>query len=379
MPALELRSGNMRMHWVSAGCLLAVLLSLQARAQPEIPKGLQETYGEFATALVKGEAEKAIEFYVKDAVVLVDAQHVYRGRSAILEGFLQVYLESPAGEEGPGTDIEVDRVVVGEGAVTLAGRYSNPAGTSGIYSNTWQLQDGGDWKVAISVMTFEAAESAQASSGEAFACTQVLGFSQSLEWYGGLSLVDETPDEGAPETPSLEAGAFLPGWQGRFYPGAAVDKWTDRGFPGWSGANSKTRETEAHCAREDVDRVVFNVSGPSRPPDEWAAAVVSVAELIREEFPAVQQIVMQPVVGAPEGKCRDVLAARNHAAIVEGIRRAAQQSGITGGPEPKVANCDQFRDQLGHLTGEGAQHVRRILREHYRRSTVVTGNAPGAN
>lgn len=144
----------MRTLWSSVGFLFAVLLTLQAQAQPEIPESLQQTYGEFATALVKGKAEKAIDFYVEDAVVLVDAQHVYRGRSEILEG----YLQAPAGEESPGTDIEVDRVVVDEGVVILAGRYSSPAGTSGIYSNTWQRQDEGDWKLSISVMTFEATE-----------------------------------------------------------------------------------------------------------------------------------------------------------------------------------------------------------------------------
>lgn len=71
--------------WIYAGYLLAVLLALPVQAQPEIPERLQQTYGEFASALVKGEAEKAIDFYVEDAVVLVDAQHVYRGRSSILE------------------------------------------------------------------------------------------------------------------------------------------------------------------------------------------------------------------------------------------------------------------------------------------------------
>lgn len=29
----------------------------------------------------KGETEEAIDFYVEDAVVMVDAEHIYRGRS----------------------------------------------------------------------------------------------------------------------------------------------------------------------------------------------------------------------------------------------------------------------------------------------------------
>lgn len=61
------------------------------------------------------------------------------------------------GEGGPGTEIQVDGVVVGEGVVTLVGRYTNPSGAAGVYSNTWERQDDGSWELAVSVMTFEAA------------------------------------------------------------------------------------------------------------------------------------------------------------------------------------------------------------------------------
>lgn len=208
-------------------------------------------------------------------------------------------------------------------------------------------------------------------SPDSFSCTQVLGFSQSLEWYGGLSLADYTAGEGPPEPPSLEGGAFLPTWQGAFYMGAAVEKWTDLEFPAWSGTHDTTHEMAAHCGRDQVDRVVFNVSGAARSPDEWASAVESVAELIREKFPAARQIVMQPVVGAPEGKCREVRAARNHPDIAEGIRRSAERSEIIAGPSPEVASCAQFRDDLGHLTKEGAEHVRQALKAHYRDTTAL--------
>jgi ketosteroid isomerase-like protein len=347
-----------------------------AQERPYIPEDLQRTCGAFAAAMVAGDAaEAAAEFYAEDAVVLVDSEHVYRGRSAILEGFLRSCLEDPSGpeEDGPETEIEVDRVVAGEGAVTLAGRYSSPAGAAGVYSNTWKRQADGSWRLAASVMTFEPAQAATARSGEGFSCTRVLGFSQSMEWYGGLSLADHLGEDGNPDPPALDADAFLPGWQGRFVMGAAVEQWTDPGFPGWSGAHRRVHETPAHCARDEVDRVVFNVSGAARSPEAWAAAVDSVAELIRSKFPAVERIVVQPVVGAPEGACTDVRAARNHPVIVEGIRRTAEKDGITAGPRPKVASCGQFSDALGHLTVEGAERVRRALREHYRASTAGVG------
>lgn len=215
-----------------------------------------------------------------------------------------------------------------------------------------------------------------------FACTQVLGFSQSMEWYAGLSVADHRDQGTRPDLSALEPDAFLPGWQGRFFMGAAVEEWADPEYPGWSGAHRRAHETPEHCGGDEVDRVVFNVSGAARPPEAWASAVDSVADVIRAKFPAVRRIVMQPVVGAPDGGCRDVRSARNHPVIAEGIRRAADQDGITVGPSPKVANCDQFSDALGHLTVEGAEHVRRTLRDHYRPSTAgsVGGQraAPGS-
>ncbi|RFF27270.1 MULTISPECIES: DUF4440 domain-containing protein [unclassified Wenzhouxiangella] len=142
-----------------AGILLAPT-PVAGQEGKELPEALQQAYGAFATAMVQGDAEKAAAFYAKDAVVLVDHEHVFRGRSAIREDFLDTYLASPEGEagEGSGTEIEVDRVAAEEGLVTLAGRYSSQAGNGGIYSNTWQRQADGGWKLAVSVMTFESLE-----------------------------------------------------------------------------------------------------------------------------------------------------------------------------------------------------------------------------
>lgn len=206
----------MKPESTGATLLAVLLLAATAAAQeaPEIPQDLQDTYGAFATAMVEGRAGDAIEFYAEDAVVLVDSEHVYRGRSAILEGFLRDYLETPAGEGGPGTEIRVDGVVVGERVVTLAGRYTNPSGAAGVYSNTWERQDEGSWKLAASVMTFEAADGAEASvrARQGFACTQVLGFSQSAQWFGGPSLEPDTDCAGSAEPPGLKQGVFLPAW-----------------------------------------------------------------------------------------------------------------------------------------------------------------------
>lgn len=158
----------LKVYVVALSFLPGMLLAAGQEIGKELPEDLQQAYGAFATAMVEGDAGKAAAFYAKDAVVLVDHEHVFRGRSAIREGFLGTFLASPGAEaeEGSGTEIEVDRVAAEEGLVTLAGRYSNQAGSGGIYSNTWQRQAEGDWKLAVSVMTLESVERTSQPSEE---------------------------------------------------------------------------------------------------------------------------------------------------------------------------------------------------------------------
>lgn len=198
----------------------------------------------------------------------------------------------------------------------------------------------------------------KAQSG--YSCTEVLGFSQSMQWFAASSFAN-LPASG--DSWELGSRNFLPGWQGRFTFGAAIDRWVNSDYSGWEG----TYVSPSHCAREEVDRVVFNVSGEARSADEWAAAIESVAQLVRAKYPEVRAVVMQPVVGAPPGECQAVRAARTHPTVVEGIARAAERDVVTAGPNPTVSACSQFRDALGHLTASGAEHVHGILRAHYAR------------
>ncbi|MFW6079415.1 MAG: hypothetical protein ACODAE_07340, partial [Gemmatimonadota bacterium] len=107
-----------------------------------------------------------------------------------------------------------------------------------------QTTDGG-WKLAASVLTFEASVRTPSRSGTGFSCTQVLGFSQSMEWYAGLSVADDMEENAGPDLAALEPDAFLPAWQGRFFMGAAIERWTDPEFAGWSGTDRMARETPA--------------------------------------------------------------------------------------------------------------------------------------
>lgn len=148
-----------RLSLLTGLLVLALSVGLHAQTAPDIPTDLQRTYGGYAKAMLSGEVEAAAEFYAEDAVVLVDSERVFRGRASILADFLRPYSKAPSHEsKGSPGDIQVDRVVVGDGVVTLAGRYTDPGGTTGIYSNTWQRQADGRWKLAASVMTIESAE-----------------------------------------------------------------------------------------------------------------------------------------------------------------------------------------------------------------------------
>ena len=191
-----------------------------------------------------------------------------------------------------------------------------------------------------------------------FACTEVLGFSQSWEWFTGRALSERRGNVDVP------AQVFLNAWQGRFEFGAAVELWSDPGFHGWDG----TYLSPQMCARNAVDRIIFNVSGASREVQQWAHDIVEVLDVLREKYPAVRRIVLQPVVGAEPGQCGDVRAAQNHPLLVSAIASVAaadRNPQIIAGPAPTVANCDHFTDLLGHLSPSGAQYVHELLRNQY--------------
>ena len=187
-----------------------------------------------------------------------------------------------------------------------------------------------------------------------FACTEVLGFSQSWEWFTGRSLSEYR------DTVTVPSNVFLSDWQGRFEFGAAVERWSDPDFEGWEGAYISPQM----CTRDQVDQIVFNLSGASREIQQWVQDILNVVEVLREKYPAVQKIVLQPVVGAAPGQCNNVRAVQNHPSIVSAIDRVVSASGsrqIAAGAMPIVARCDQFTDLLGHLSPQGALYVHELL------------------
>ena len=106
------------------------------------------------------------------------------------------------------------------------------------------------------------------------------------------------------------------------------------------------------CGQDEVERVVLNVSSGFVIvwEDEMSAAVAN----IRDKYPSVQQIVLQPVVGAPDANgCffgnAEVRASENHPIIAAAIDNIAGGD-VVAGLAPTVGDCSHYSDQQGHLT-----------------------------
>ena len=116
----------------------------------------------------------------------------------------------------------------------------------------------------------------------AFACTEVLGFSQSMQWYGGSAFAGRMLTR---QPIDLSADVFLPRWQGRFTLGGAVEVWANPQNDPWDG----NYRSHLVCQREQVDRVVFVVSGAAKSVDEWVRDISIVAAAIRSRYPAARE------------------------------------------------------------------------------------------
>ncbi len=201
---------------------------------------------------------------------------------------------------------------------------------------------------------------------ERFACTEVLGFSQSMQWYSGASAAGPgAVDSGrgrAGGRMNRPVGDFLPGWQARFTGGASVERWVDPDYTGWTGV----AVSPSRCEQAAVDRVLFQVSGAARDVDEWASDVRKVVALIRQKYPKVREILLMPVVGAPEGQCQNIRAAANYPAIVAAIRQVAGTGIVRAGVAPVVTDCSWFADGMGHLTADASAAIKEQLQDHYR-------------
>lgn len=189
-----------------------------------------------------------------------------------------------------------------------------------------------------------------------YRCTQVIGFSQTSEWF--MQGVFE----------ALAGDGY---WQLLWASGAGIERWAAPRFVGWS--NPVVSPCRLYSDRPD--RVVLNISTALSPDvSSWARQIQAAVTNIRERYPDARRIVLQPVVGGPDGGlCLvgevPVRASRHFPLIVEAIEKvlAEDESGLLAqGAAPTVSTCADYQDRIGHLSAAARGSVALAIGSYYR-------------
>jgi hypothetical protein len=190
-------------------------------------------------------------------------------------------------------------------------------------------------------------------------CTQVIGFSQTSNWYG---------NEAEPWFES-SAGIDDDRWQLWWHRGAGVESWADPEYKGWDPNNPSTHlVSPCTSASSTPDRVVFTISSnlynSESPAADWAAEITNAVATTRSKIPSADEIVLQPVVGGtPQGAC-DTRASANYPKIVDAIQLALEP-GVVAGASPQVGTCEAFSDEKGHISSTHRMDVGAMIAACY--------------
>jgi hypothetical protein len=193
--------------------------------------------------------------------------------------------------------------------------------------------------------------------------TEILGFSQTYQWYTGQPFEFPTSDPTfKPQRTFLSEYKGYSNCQARFGFGGDLTKWKDPGFVGYEGhvTHNITKD------RDEVTRLIFNVSGESRTVDEWKSDIEAVVRRLLEKYPSLHELYLQPVVGGVDDKST-VRAVKNHPQIVEAVKLVVSSSSsalLRVGAIVKLRNED-FSDLIGHLTIHGAQTSQETILKFY--------------
>jgi hypothetical protein len=189
--------------------------------------------------------------------------------------------------------------------------------------------------------------------GGDFTCTQVIGFSQTRQWFL--------------DAPDFEDVVGSAGWQLLWRGGGEIDLWADPDYRGW------LEPIRSPCAagEEAPDRVVLTISKQvfEDDPDVWARDIRAAVETVRDKYPSVERVVLQPVVGGPgHDECtyqgNPVRASVNHPTIDQAIADVVGGD-VVAGASPEVRTCDDYQDTPGHLTDDADGPIGRAIGEFY--------------
>jgi hypothetical protein len=190
-----------------------------------------------------------------------------------------------------------------------------------------------------------------------FTCTEVIGFSQTNQWYSGGESRVYSPFEDLVDDSA---------WQLRWFEGAEARIIANPDWDGWAISPVSA------CSTGPVDRVILTVTG-SRGTDVsgWGLDIRDAIARVRIEVPTASVIVLQPVVGGPEGEScinggEQVRADLQHPYIWEAILQVASESSdVSSGMKPRVDSCADFRDARGHLTEDAIPRVGAKVGDYY--------------
>src|SRR5262249_13233456 len=190
--------------------------------------------------------------------------------------------------------------------------------------------------IAVALLLATAMFSPAAVHAQDFNCTEVIGYSQTMQWYFA----------GFPD----QAGGRAH-WQLRWQGGGSIDNWAGPGYVGWS-----TTALVTGCASNSnrPDRILLDVSDDyHNDVGWWVGQINTVLGIIHSRYPGARQIMLQPVVGGPGGgSCsiggKEVRAAFNHPFIWQAINQVAGGD-VVAGANPTVRSCGDYADNIGHL------------------------------
>jgi hypothetical protein len=181
----------------------------------------------------------------------------------------------------------------------------------------------------------------------------VIGFSQTAQWFrfGFETQVDDAS------------------WELFAHNGAGISTWADPDSTMWTRA-----DLYSPCAErsDDPDRLMLTISDADYLPDAsaWEERIDAAISTIRQKFPGAGEIILQPVVGGPDGEeCSDdgvtVRATFNQPYIEAAIREVAGGDVVVGAV-PQVRSCGDYRDSIGHLIPEAKEPIGIEIGAYYR-------------
>jgi len=189
-----------------------------------------------------------------------------------------------------------------------------------------------------------------------FICNHMIGFSTVRQWYGGFeSVVEQTR------------------WELLWQNGGTIDLWANPSYVGWSSA------PDSPCTNnsKNPDRVVLNIAGREESDiNWWKEQINKTIDNIRQKYPNVQRIDLQPDVGGPDHQIcyidgDSVRASKNHPIIDDAITQTIGGD-VVRGDSPEVRTCADYGDRIGHLTFDAGDPIGKKIGAFYEPSVTAT-------